>query len=455
MNYSIKAFLIAGCVGCGIVAAFTACSADDDGGGDFKSPQTVTATPPVLSLNGASGYYTLPNVSSVLRPRRSPDASDNDTLANASDGSWQIVECPLWITPVKTSGLSAADTIKLYVESNSRTPLRTGDIVVQYADGRTVTTRAEQTNEQPKVDMRRNHASGWGFDVRTYNDSRGLRDQIFNLQKLLDQDPEFYRIERNTASDLKLFFGDDASSLQSDINGEAKVEGKFGLFKLDLQASFGMTSLQDTKRIFSWVRAYYNEYVVYMNSVDMEDAQTNNYFTLDFAEMRKKVIDSGGSDETIAQLIDRYGTHFITVAQLGGCFDYYFSSVYDMSKKGVDVKGAINLSYASKFNLKGDGKFSEDLKTISQEKIEKFSVKGGNAIDLTNDVYSGKINEDSIRKWKDSLVDMEKVELLGFDSHNISMLFPDDIADKIEAYMDRLYYAEVPVTRARRVRSEE
>ena len=120
MTYSIKAFLIAGCVGCGIVAAFTACSADDDGGGDFKSPQTVTATPPVLSLNGASGYYTLPNVSSVLRPRRSTDTSDNAPQPNASDGAWQIVECPLWITPVKTSGLSPADTIKLYVSGNDK-----------------------------------------------------------------------------------------------------------------------------------------------------------------------------------------------------------------------------------------------------------------------------------------------------------------------------------------------
>ena len=72
---------------------------------------------------------------------------------------------------------TAADAIKVYVESNSLTPLREGDIKVVYTNGvtRSVTTR--QSDEQPEWSLQRSYAVGWSFDIRTYNDSCGLRDQ--------------------------------------------------------------------------------------------------------------------------------------------------------------------------------------------------------------------------------------------------------------------------------------
>ena len=79
---------------------------------------------------------------------------------------------------------SASDDIQLYIESNARHALRTGNVTVTYTNGVTYTTRVDQSNEKPDFNLQRSYAVGWSFDVRTYMDSRGLKEQIFNTQKI-------------------------------------------------------------------------------------------------------------------------------------------------------------------------------------------------------------------------------------------------------------------------------
>ena len=126
----------------------------------FDETGQMSEQTPLLSLDGSSGYFT---------------------LDNAEGQAWTVTDCPAWITPVAMQG-DATDSLKFYIESNTRTPLRQGNIVVRYANSRAVTTRADQTNIPVSRDLRRSYGVGWGFDVRTYNDSRGLRDQIFSLE---------------------------------------------------------------------------------------------------------------------------------------------------------------------------------------------------------------------------------------------------------------------------------
>lgn len=400
--------------------AFAACSQDDEVG------NAATAQPAVLTLGGGDDYID---------------------LTTDAEADWQIVECPEWITPVNDSG-TAADAIRLYVESNRRHPLRTGNISVRYANGETLTTRAEQDNTQPKADLRRSYATGWGFDIRTYNDSRGLRDQIFNIERILkNQKNAFVRSEPSTSNHIEFYYGDDASDLMNDMKGSLSIDGKFKVFSLDLQASFGSTAINNSKRIFSWIRDKSPEYVTYFNNVDFAAAQKKGWFTTDFAALRDSIIKSDGSDETISQLIDNYGTHFVTRAELGGCCDYYYSSVYDNSEKNLNVQATLTFAYQSKFKLNASADYSNDLKDMSQETIENFSVKGGNSVELTTKVYAGTVTSKDMEEWKLSIRDNGKLELLNFDKSPITLLFPRNIAKKITNYTDRLYYSDIPVTR--------
>ena len=411
--------------------AFTSCTDDEAG------TTTLLQQPKVLLLDGGSDYVT---------------------LAKGESSDWQILECPTWITPVSHKG-TPSDDIRLYFESNTRTPLRQGDIIVRYANGKTHTTRASQDDEP---DMRRSYAVGWGFDVRTYNDSRGLRDQIFNLQHILEDRPEVYSDEVNTGSDLNLYYGDDASDMQNDIQAKLNIDGKFKVFSLDLKANFGMKELNNSKRIFSTIRARYAQRLISIDA-DLKELQKYDWFTVDFSDMRKKVIDSKGKGTVIQELLDRYGTHFVMTAELGGCYDYYYSSVYDNSENNLDVRAALNFSYQKKFNIKADADYSSSLQKMSNEVIEKFSVKGGDNVWITNLVYTGAINADSTEIWKNTLEE-GRLELLWYETKPIWYLFPNgwdysngarydaekDIAKKIESYCERLYYKDIPVTRARR-----
>mgnify|MGYP002855289884 CR=1 FL=1 len=397
----------------------SACSSEQD------ALQTIAGTT-VLNIDGGCNVYE---------------------ITNSEQSAWQIVECPDWVTPVKTEG-AAGDDIKVYVESNSGASLRQGDITIAYQNGKMATTRAEQSNSQPTFNLQRSFAVGWSFDVRTYNDSRGLRDQVFNTQKIYNDNPETYFNDVRAATSIDFYYGTDASELSNDMSGKLNIQGKYNLFSLDLQGSFGKSALNNSKRIFSWIRGLYSEREVYLVGLDLGDAQDYNWFTRDFTDMRNKVISSGGSDESIELLLERYGTHFVISAILGGCYDYYYSTVIDETKDNLNIKAAIQFGYSTKFKLDANGEYATDFSSLNNETIEKFSVKGGDAVTIASAVESGTLTQELTDEWLKTMRDEEKYELLSYELIDISELFPEEIAHKIDTYIEKVYYNEVPLTRS-------
>ena len=373
------------------------------------------------------------------------------SLGNSESATWRIVEVPEWITPVKSNG-SIEDAIELYVESNNNSA-REGVVAVEYSNGRTVSTRVSQSTRQTEVSLQRSYAVGWGFDVTTYMDSRGLMDQIFNTQKVLKFKNDAIANRRSTGTEILVFYGESYSQLNNSLNAHLNLDKlKISTFELGLEGTFGNNALSDSKRVFSWMRGTYLERKVEFE-VDVADAQDNNLFTKDFAEERQNVINADGDDTSIRKLIERYGTHYVTTADLGGFLDYYFSSVVEKIEESMNIQAAISFGYNKMFNVKGDGNYEEAYNNLNTEKIEKFSVKGGDAIDLTNKVISGTMDNEALQLWLASLkgddVTECKLELIRFDINPIWELFPEEIEDKIKNYIERvMYYSNLPVTRA-------
>lgn len=231
------------------------------------------------------------------------------------------------------------------------------------------------------------------------------------------------------------------------MGAKLQLDGNFSAFSLDVQASFGKTALNDSKRLFTKIRSWYQQKLVTLE-IDELDAQEAELFTADFAAEREKVIKSGGSDETIRELIDHYGTHFIKLASLGGFYEYYFSSRTENVADNLNIQAAVNVGFADKFGLNADANYRDDFNSLDEERIEKFTVKGGDAVKLATEVAANVVNADSIESWRKSLTDEEKYELMSFQLSKISSLFPDEIRDKIDNYTDRLYYYDLPVTRS-------
>lgn len=368
------------------------------------------------------------------------------SLNNSENASWTVVDAPEWITPVKYSG-GVQDTIKVYVESNSFAN-RDGVVSIKYSNGETISTRVTQTTEQSETSLERAYAVGWSFDVRTYMDSRGLREQVFNTKKINEYDDEMYTVENHTTSRTQYFFGESAQELSDDMSGKLNLDGKFNSFSLNLQGSFGKSAINNSKRIFSWIRGIYPEKIVYLFQFDMKDVLKYDLFTADFKKMRNEVINSNGSDETITKLIERYGTHIVLLSYLGGSFDYYYSSVTENIDENLDVQAAINFGFQEKFGLKGDVKYKDAFSSLSNEIIEKFSVLGGNSLELTNAIASGTTTDSLINDWLKSFKSVDKMELLDFQLSPLSNLFPADIKAKIDNYTNRMYYKDIPVTRS-------
>jgi hypothetical protein len=373
---------------------------------------------------------------------------DTYTIANSEQSDWSITSAPEWITPVAKAG-AASDNINLYVESNASKATRSGNVTISYANGKTRNVKVSQTDEQPVFNLQRSYAVGWSFDVRTYMDSRGLREQIFNTEKLkkIKSGNFQYAVDSSTVSSTMFFYGNSAQDLTKSMNAKLDIQGKFNSFNLNINGAFGKSAMNNSKRIFSWVRGRYIEKTIYINQPDF-DNNVDTLFTADFRAAYNKVINSGGSDESIRELIDHYGTHVILTANLGGCLDYYYSSVVESISDTLDVAAAIDFGFQNKFGIKADGKYKDAFNTLSNETIIKFNVLGGDNVPITNAVASGAIKTDDtiLGKWIGSITD-DKLELLHFQLTPMSSLFPILISPKVTAYLDRLYYQDISVTR--------
>lgn len=377
-------------------------------------------------------------------------SSDYLSLENMEKTGWKIIRCPEWITPINCSG-GVGEDIKIYVESYIGEGTRAGNIEVKYDNGATRSSAIKQS-QQPQTYLQRSRAVGWSYDVRTYSDSRGLRNQIFNTQKLLNFDPDAYEYDRQMSTDLQYRYGESVSELSKDMSANLNLGGKFGAFSLELQGAFGSNAANNSKRVFAKIRGLYYYRTVNIN-VDEYDAMENDLFTVDFKNTRNnimKAIDRGNQDEIeklLSRFVDQYGTHYITTAYLGGYTDYYYSSVLTDNSKKLNIEGAIKFGYSSKFNLQGDVKYENDYKNLNNETIETFVVKGGNSVELANKVVSGTVNHEEIDKWRNDLAKNEQFELLSFDVRPIYNLFPTGYDERIKEYFNKIYYNEIPVTR--------
>ena len=370
------------------------------------------------------------------------------SLENLEGVSWNVKSNADWIVPVNISGESH-DDISIYVESNS-TANRCGEITVEYSNGVIINTTVLQSTDQDTPSIQRAYAVGWGFDVTSYMDSRGIKDQVFNSQKMSMY--EGISNTRHTGSRILSFYGESHSQINNSLKAHMKIDKlKISAFEMGLEGTFGNNALSNSDRIFSWMRGTYIECIV-ENHIDPEDAQDMDLFTKDFAEERQKVIDANGSEQSIKNLISRYGTHHVIVSFLGGYLDYYFSSVVENIDNSMNITAAMNFGYNDMFKIKGDGTYKEAYNSLNTEKIEKFSVKGGEAIDLTNKIIAGAMDSTALNTWLKSLrqVDVNKYELVDFEIAPIWELFPSDIKHKIKNYIETvMYYSDLPVTRAK------
>jgi hypothetical protein len=131
--------------------------------------------------------------------------------------------------------------------------------------------------------------------------------------------------------------------------------------------------------------------------------------------------------------------------------DYFYS--FEITEETIkdSIDAALNVSYENKFGIHGHVNLGEDKEFVNSGKIEKFFVRGGDAMSITNIIASGEMDESTVPDWQKTLVDEKKYELVTFNVSCIATLFPDDadnnISGKIRDYITRvMYYGNMAVT---------
>lgn len=230
--------------------------------------------------------------------------SDYYTISTASGGSWEITSIPEWITPVESSG-DPSDEIRVYVENNGGGVARSGEIAISYGNGSKKCVRLSQSSRTERFHLERAQGIGWGVDVTSYMDSRGLTDQIFNTEKVRAFDPDAIAYDVNRRGADLLFQGEGMAEMKKDMEVKMNLNVKVNAFDGALSGAFDKSSMTSSKRYFAWQRALCQKKTVSL-ILDYYDAQENNLFTHDFAKARQRVIDAGATDRSIRELIEHY-----------------------------------------------------------------------------------------------------------------------------------------------------
>ena len=442
-------------------AAFTACSNDKE-----ETSLIVNNNETSVSINRLGGSIEIPiNANGDWTAEVAEDQDEN-----------------LWAAPLVDSGSGDA---KLQVNVDYFNPKeqkqeRTANLVVKCGE-KTQTIRIRQyiglkdgetapnAEVTPYFDLWFSKGLGCGIDPLT-GDMTSPVLNIYGIQKAIDDGGPSYKtlfrqtVHTNAANEVIRL--DTLEDNKVGLGAEASIEVSYLKFKLKIGVKYENTDSQLVNiKNYQAVQklVFLDSYVDNMTisgqlDSDQKIAQgvTKNMFTAGFQNYYKKITQA--TDKTkrlgyIKKLVQGYGPVYIVGAELGG--DLFVSMRYDsiMAKNNFSVGGKLDLELALgpvniDANVKVDYKREGRDLWSSSHHYAKCSGGDQNAITqlaaLVNQVQP---NPDLVKElgqtWAKSIISSNDVDdntaLVRVTYVPIWNLFPDDIADEIQAYAQEFY----------------
>lgn len=351
----------------------------------------------------------------------------NDVLFQVqSNGEWMIETEGDWFYVFPTSGSGNA-IVKICVLENDTQERQTGNVTLIS----TTNPSAMQTfmigqksakdygvtgiiDDQPSI---KKYAVGYGYNtLEEYASPNSVTKQIVRWKEM-DED----NLIQFNASSARFYertvVGSSLEDLAQNLSVAVNFGGKYCGFKGEVGATFssGVTSNEFNEYAISYI-----EYKVTDISIvtDIEDIK-QNWMT----SAAKKAIE-GESDryrgtEGVKKLLEEYGTHLITKADLGGRLRYNLS--VDVSKVTgyYDITAYLKASYSNAF-VSSEASMDKEIKSSyannKSHTTLSFTAIGGDSGPLTDSS-----DKNAIETWKKSVANYEKVStnktaLIGFGS---------------------------------------
>ena len=218
---------------------------------------------------------------------------------------------------------------------------------------------------------------GKGYDITgNYADYNSAMERIFEVAADDDGNPiiiagtETFPIEvlaSNKGSDFNEFFGKSLSEYQTKFSNRLGIEASYGIFSGHLKTSFDIDDQSSTSKEFATIMQVVT-IRAYKMPFDIEKSMISPKAQVAIDTLDPKI------------LFQRFGTHYIWQADVGGRVDYNFTKNYNSSEKdfnlAVEARIAVEGKVASG-SVENETKFKNFQKKIEENGSYKITVRGG------------------------------------------------------------------------------
>lgn len=445
-----------------VTAAFTACSDDDN-----ETSLIVNNNETTVSINRLGGSIEIPITANGEWTAEVTEENDDAEsfaacLVEAGNGDAKLQLNVDYFNPKQQK---QERTANLVVKCGDKTQTIRIRQYIGLKDGET----APNADVTPYFDLWFSKGLGCGLDPLT-GDMTSPVLNIYGIQKAINDGGAAYKgllrqtVHTNAANEVIRL--DTLEDNMVGLTAQASIEVSYLKFKLKIGVKYENTDSQLVN-----IKNYQAvQKLVFLDSnVDnmtisalLDDDQkiakgeTKNMFTAGFQSYYKKITqatDSAKRQGYIKKLIQGYGPVYVTGAELGG--DLFVSMRYDsiMAKNNFSVGGELSLDLAlGPVNI--DANVHVDYKRngrdlwSSSHHYAKCSGGDQKAItELAALVNQVQPNPDLVKQlgqtWSRSIISSNDVDdntsLVRVTYVPIWNLFPDDIADEIQAYAQEYY----------------
>lgn len=247
----------------------------------------------------------------------------SDIIRFTASGAWTATVDNKWVTLVETQG-EGDGKLPIYIQQNDDEQQRQAVVTIATDKGDSLkvslTQRTPEANGNSYVDLPDNFGLGWGYDMREdIADATGLRGQVFDHALLRnDYTDDVIRYGNAAFTNLLIESGSTHEELQGRMG--ARFSGEADLFiagaKVSVEYNDQINETKDTRYV--WCR-------------DMRGVKSAYFFDLDYGSDNLSRYNTTYSflksvfNDSVEEIVHKFGTHVIIRSTLGGKLDYYFT----------------------------------------------------------------------------------------------------------------------------------
>ncbi|OWV23021.1 MAC/perforin domain-containing protein [Fibrobacter sp. UWB3] len=414
MNYSkTQKFSVEFSLICAMTAGLVACSDSDSPSGGIKHSISVE----VLGKT----------VSDTLKFDMTDSTYDFKIEA---DGKWKIEDKTNFIQSISPTSGEGDATVKVRLTTNDMEERFTGNLRIEFPEdtslNKTITVvqkysgdyadNASELSQSNKI-----YAVGYGYDALTgsYADYSSLKAEIFDTKTLIEDevisssptkvDVEFYKWSGSVFAEYEEWL-DELAGISVDK----------GWFYGEYTEAFTDWTYENT---FAEIAVSYANVTV--KTVDFEESELDDAISSNMKKSAYAAINGLDSkypsDNTgFKKLIQRYGTHVVLGATLGGRIRQAMASKQSYEFELMDYLKAV---YGYTFNKAAY--IDEEVYTSYEEEYDelnlKVTVSGGDAEKALKITDSKILKKDDVNAWKSTLA--ENATLVDFSGSSLMPLY--------------------------------